>query len=119
MAAATPQQLGDITAAIEKIDAYVKQLIAAQRKAAEAGLDARAKALNLRYNEARILEQHLGDLYTITAVDSLNEAIASIKQTTKTLNDQRNQIDQIVKAVGIAADVANLIASIATAVALL
>ena len=75
--------------------------------------------LNAKFNDAQALESSLNDLFTITAVASLTAAIAAVKQTTDQLNNQKTQIDQVVKDVGIAAGVLQFVASIATAVAAL
>jgi hypothetical protein len=119
MAAATSQQLSDITSAINAINSYIDQIQAAQEAAANQGNNTAVMTLNARFNDANALEQSLNSLYTITAADSLTSAIASIRQTTATLDNQKAQIDQAVKDVGVAADIVNLIASIADAVAAL
>lgn len=117
MAAATTQQLTDIDAALSAVNSYISQIQAAQRAANNLGKSADVMTLHAKFVDAQALETSLNSLYTITAVDSLNAAITAVKQTTDHLNNQKNQIDRVVKDVGIAADVLTLIANIAAEVA--
>ena len=117
MSASTTNQLNDIALALAAVNAYVAKLQTAQHDAAVAGKMSIVQQLSGPFWNANLLEEQLVGLRTMTDIDSLNGAIATVKQTTATLDNQKKQIDAIVKAVGTAATVISVITSVVAAVA--
>lgn len=117
MAGTTPTQLNDIADALGKLNAYIAHLQAAQHDAAVAGNMSLVQQLSGPFWDANSLEERLVGLRTVTDINSLNGAIASVKQTTATLNQQKTKIDALVKAVGTAVTVINDITAVVAAVA--
>jgi hypothetical protein len=117
MSASTSTQLDDIAAALVAVNAYIAKLQAAQHDAAVAGKMSLVQQLSGPFWDANSLEERLVGLRTITDIDALAGAVASVKQTTTTLNAQKKKIDAIVSAVGTAATVIGDIAAVVAAVA--
>lgn len=117
MLAATPAQLNNIADVIQKLNAYIADLQVAQHDAAVAGNIIIVQQLSGPFWDANSLEERLVALRTITDINSLNAAISSLKQTTHVLNQQKNQIERLVKAVDTGATVINDITVVVAAVA--
>ena len=118
-AVATQAQLNTISDALTKLNTYIADLQAAQHAAAVAGNMDLVQRLSGPFWDANSLEEQLVGLRTITEINSLSAAIAVVKQTTTTIDNQKNQIDALVKAVNIASTVINEIPAVAAAIATL
>jgi len=117
--AATPAQLTNITNAINQLNTYIANLQTAQHAAAVAGNLNVVQQLNGAFLDANSLEARLNNLRTISDIGGLSGAITSVKTATTTLDNQKQQIDTLVNAVGVASTVIGDITSVVTAVAAL
>jgi hypothetical protein len=119
MSAATLAQLNNIDSALQSLNACITEIQAAQHAAAVAGNIGLVQQLSGAFWEANSVEVRLVSLRTMTDINALTGAIASLKQTTTILDQQKQQIDTWVKAVGIAATVIADITAVAAAIAAL
>jgi prefoldin subunit 5 len=117
MSGSTPDQIADIDAAINSVQAYIDTLKSVLLTASGSGDSAAATALECRYLDANSLEEKLIGLLTTTDVTGLEAAVQSINNTTSVLQQQKTQIDNLVKSVSQAATVIGDIAAIAGAIA--
>jgi hypothetical protein len=113
----TSTQIDDINEAIDAVQRYIDNLQSALAAAANAGNTAAATTIESRYDDAQLLESKLKALLTINEANSLQASVQSINTTTAILQQQKTQIDNVVKAVDTAATVLGDITSIAAAVA--
>jgi CRISPR/Cas system-associated protein Csm6 len=117
MAAASQDQIDNILASIKALNTYIKRIQDAMIRAANNNKDADAMRLNSKFNEANTLETNLNNTLIITSAESLSAALNSVKIQADHLQHQKEEIDQVVKGVGIAAGILGLLASIAANIA--
>ena len=108
--------VADIDSAIDAVQDYINTLQTAQSAAANAGQMPAVTTIGSYYKFAQFLENELVSLKIISEADSLQAAVNAVKQTTQQLAQQKQQIDNLVAAIGTAATVAGVIDEVLTAV---
>jgi 1-aminocyclopropane-1-carboxylate deaminase/D-cysteine desulfhydrase-like pyridoxal-dependent ACC family enzyme len=108
--------VASIDDAIDAVQDYIDDLQAVQSAAANAGNMVVVTTIGSYYKFAQYLENELASLKIISEADSLQAAVNAVKQTTQQLAQQKQQIDNIVAAVGTAAMIAGVIDEVVTAV---
>ncbi|TMJ88605.1 MAG: hypothetical protein E6G79_02410 [Alphaproteobacteria bacterium] len=110
-------QVDAINSAIDATQAYADQLQAALGKASAQGNFNAAAAISSRFDDAQALESKLAGLLVQSIASDLTQAIQAIRHTTDTLNQQKQDIDNVVAGFATAGEIVQDISGIASAVA--
>lgn len=115
--ALTQAQIDAINAAIDRTQAYADQLQVALGNASAQGNFSAAAAITSRFDDAQTLESKLAGLLIQSIASDLAQAVHAIQHTTDTLNQEKQQIDNLVAAFGTAGQIVQAITAIVGAVA--
>ena len=115
--ALTQTQIDQIHAAIDATQDYADHLQVALGNASAKGNFIAAAGISSRFDDAQALESKLTGLLVQSIASDLAPAVKAIQHTTDTLNQEKEQIDHLVKAFATAGQIIQAITGIVTTVA--